>query len=59
MKEIICDKCHDKKSASAAKMCNKCGKTLCDSCRDYKDYCKDSKNGTAGCDGRFEKLLGS
>ena len=54
MADFLCQSC--KKTVSQAQRCDKCGKILCDTCREGRSACKDTTHGTAGCSGHFQRL---
>jgi hypothetical protein len=55
MADLLCQNCKKTMSANKIFECPKCGKFLCESCKGYGSHCKDSKNGTAGCDGYWKR----
>jgi hypothetical protein len=56
MPNYLCHACNRTTDDRHTNRCPKCHRILCDSCRGSASYCKDSKKGTAGCDGRWEKV---
>ena len=53
MTMFTCAECGGKKTKGYVRACNKCGRILCDTCKDPVSACKSSKNGKADCRGMF------
>jgi len=58
MAEYICHGCNRRVNSKyeSVYQCDKCGRILCETCREGRYYCKDSSKGKPGCDGRLERV---